>query len=233
VIPHTCKLLPPRLTILHAENAAGQQIAQELGLSWSPQPPAYQIAEWAGALTEWLEKIIWYPDPGPRASAEYSPARFRFLSNESFPAPWRLRQFVDRFTQQRWHCLYRPQNAVHPEQHAYVRDRSWAMWRIQMLIAPDDDVTNIAYDTSTHRLITPCELSFPYLFGRALATCSGLAPRSIYNCSAYCAREAGVLAEDAVPYSGKCYGYELVPDSIANTIASKLSARLIKLPLTQ
>lgn len=119
-----CKILPPRLTFLHPEHMAGQQLAGELGIHWSSQAPAHQIASWAGTLHEWLETITWYPDPGPRASAEYSPVEFRFLQSEPFPAPWRLRQFLDPFTQQRWHCLYRPANAVHPEQHAYVRDCS-------------------------------------------------------------------------------------------------------------
>lgn len=101
-----------------------------------------------------------------------------------------------------------------------------------MLIAPDDDVTNIAYDAVSHRLIVPCELRFPYLLGRALATCSGLAPTVIYNCRAYCDHTVGVLVEDSAPYPGKCCAYQLVPLKIAEIVTSKLSARPIPLSLT-
>jgi hypothetical protein len=239
VTPSKLKLVPPRITLLHSELIAGEVLASEMGLQWTAKPPAGQLADWTGNLEEWLKQITWFPDPGPNPFAEYSPEEFRLVQGHQFAAPWHLRRFRDLFTMQQWHCLYQPEGCryvdghweEHGEQHAYVRDFTWAMWRVHMAIAEDDGLTGLAYDPRTSRLIVPYQLNFPYLLGRALAACSGLPPETLFNCAPYMDHAAGVLLPDAAPYPGQCIAYQLVPRPIAQMIASKVNARLVDVSL--
>ena len=100
-----------------------------------------------------------------------------------------------------------------------------------MVLPEDDDVTNLAYDVTSSRLIVPYQLRFPYLLGRALSACSGLPPETLYGCTPYMNHSLGVLLPDALPYPGQCFAYPLVPRSIAELVARKVSARLIDVSL--
>jgi hypothetical protein len=233
VAPRTHKMLPPRITLLHRKREAGEELAREMDLRWIAEPPANQLALWSGDLQEWLQSITWFPDPGPNPFAEYSPVEFRFIPQQQFAAPWHLRRFIDPFTLQQWHCLYRPSNWEHDEQHAYVRDSTWAMWRVHVAIAQDDGMTSLAYDALSGRLIVPCQLNFPYLLSRALAACSGLPPQKLFRVPPYMNHDAGVLLPDAAPYGGQCFAYQLVPHPIAEIIAGKVNARLVDVSINE
>ena len=99
------------------------------------------------------------------------------------------------------------------------------------MVLPEDNVTNLAYDVQKARLIVPCQLSFPYLLGRALAVCSGLPPEVLFRFAPYMNRADGVLLPDSKPYAGQCSAYQLVPRDIAQEIARKLNARLVNVVL--
>ena len=218
------KVVPPRITLLHHQIKMGRELAEVMSIKWTEIPPAKQLAVWAGGLDAWMGQVSWFPDAGPKPDAEYSPFQFRFVPRVN--APWHLRRIVDPITGQRWHCLY---NTI-KGQYAYIRDFSWAMWRVHMML-PDDDVTNLAYDATGSRLIVPGQLRFPYLLGRALSACSGLPPEIVYQCQPYMSHDAGVLLPEAEPFAGQCLAYPLVPRSIGEMIAAKVSARLVDVTL--
>ena len=227
IVHNGCKLVPPRITLLHRELAAFEMLADELHLEFGAQPACLHLAKWSSSLQEWLEHLRWHSQEGTREIAEYVPTSFRLTAEATHKAPYRLMCVEDPYTRShRWHKLLH-NDAIHDGglRHAFVRDSAWGMWKTQNSIA-DEDFTVLAYDEFHMMLVVPIQLFFPYLLGRALSLCSGRVPDLIYNHPAYADQTLEVLPAESPSYTGACWCYSDVPRRVAEIVASKVSAEL-------
>jgi hypothetical protein len=231
------KLVPPRITFLHADLDAFGLISDELKLTWTTTPPALQFATWSGSLATWLESLhkkgAFFEGFGPSPMREYWPERFAIVDGSGHHhAPYRLCCMEDTQTQRHWwHTLVH-----HNSQHTFVRDPSLAKWEVQRAATDSDwrvpfgfsyenEQTFVPYHSGTASLVIPRGLGLPYLLSRAASLCSGLPPQLVSQCLAFSSAQYGFLPnEDADSYFGQCWVYPCVPPEIAKTLLCKLSA---------
>jgi hypothetical protein len=165
--------------------------------------------------------VRWHAEAGPNADSTYNPWAFRFIEDERWPfkCKEKLRRFIDPVTEQ--HCSFKLiENDGDSRRHAFVTQKEWGCWSsyrsaIDAVVIPNFPIP-IAFEPRSQAVIVPLALDFPILLSRALALCSGLAPRILTatDYPAYANPSNGLVAGGA-GYLGNCIAYKYVPSVIA------------------
>lgn len=208
VLPQTdvLPLLPRRVTVQAESVDVLATVARTLGVRFEANPPAWVIAQFTGSLENYLETCTW---SGRREMnwerTDFDPSRLQFRSGNGANSCRRLSRYRHPARGTTEFVLW------HDGSGAQV-DPDWGRYAILQAL----NFSVLTYDAERFVLAVPSGAPLPRLLSRALALCSGFAPRFV--------------AADRVPgYTREHWGFELyrsVPPQVAEAVASCLGQHI-------
>lgn len=240
------RLLPP-LVKLTGDYDKLRQISENLAIDWVETPPAIGYSILSASVNDWFN-MIW---GGPLESNSVKNG----VQNWYSPTTYTVQETSNPFTDSSNSILH-PQvcfytkpapfiknsrvkyfqmtKAGSEDYFAYIYDRSWARWQchsdIRVIGEEERRVFNIPYDKSSGTLWLPEVLKLPKILARAAVACTGKIPDIVDNFDLYAKRPFG---HNFCAYSKKCARFQGVPEAIAQMIAEKINAQLVKIDTTK
>lgn len=206
--PRAAALTPSRIALRTETEETLQAVADALSIPYLRVPPARTLLAFAGDLDAYLGQLD-APKQGMLTTwkrKDFDPRHLRFRWGKNERDDFRLSQCLDPNRGNRWvHFLFEGGCRV-------AVDRNWG--RYEALRRASIDVLH--YDDRRFVLAVPGSAPLPRLLARALALCSGFAPRF------------APLTALAVtgPETWGYHLYERVPADLAAAVAAKVRQRL-------
>lgn len=193
---------PARIEIQAASDAALQKVAERLGVTYQPYPPAWSLGSMAGSLEDFMARLQWSCRPDLNWDrVDFDPAQLCFSGRRQHGAPLVLSRYQDPLRGQPVFWAWRG------DECAPVDDPSLGRYAV---LAASGRLA-ISYDPVACTLAVPATVPLPRLLARAACLCSGLA------CS---------IEEQPPPAAGvtspRFQLYSSIPPDVHQAIAIKL-----------
>jgi hypothetical protein len=195
-------LLPQRVVLRAPDDSSLSDFAESLGITFAATPPAHALAYMCATLDQIAASLEWKTAPELHwSSADFDPERNRFAPPQDGRLPFRLTRYLDPIRNIFRYYMWNSDECA-------TIDPDWGRY-----LALHKSGFNVLYfDSTKHLFAMPKSLPLPRLLARAVVLCSGASPRTLMKSSG---RESTDFAI-----------YELVPSSIAESVAAKLGQYL-------
>ena len=171
-------------------------------IAYAGVPPAWLLANAAGSVQGYLDRLSWSHGPEPEIPVlEILPKTGRYAQPAPAPGRLRLLKYMPR--------KFRSYHELRCDDRFARVERDWAAWAC----ARDARCRHIVHDRTARALAVPAFLGLPRPLARTLALCSGLNPLELPR------------AEEAWKVASPANGY-LVFTNIPGNIAALLLAKL-------
>lgn len=193
------------------EPAALEAAATSAGIAYGGVPPAWQLANAAGSVQGYLDRLDWRHGAEPEITAlEIQPQTGRFTQRCPAPGRMRLLRYKPR--------VFRAYHELRCDDRFAKVERDWAAWAC----ARDARCRHIVHDSSARALAVPGFLGLPRPLGRCLALCSGQTPLVLPRA------EEGWKTDSP---SGGYLVFTNIPGNIAALVLAKLGQDVLYSPI--
>lgn len=202
--------IPQTITVQGRSPSTLASFAEELGIEFLQEPPAWQIAHFSGGIEGYMDSLHWLPASCPDwNSCGFDPERLQFAGFFDDRDELRMTRHKDRG---RWHF------ALWKDEMRASASRDWG----QFAVAASRQAHMLAYDARQCVFAVPSASPLPQPLARAVALCSGKPALS------QLASPAGLDIAGDVRYFNF---YQGVPPAIAHLVASQLEQEPVSLSL--
>lgn len=163
--PGPLGLLPDTILVESESEDAMQGFCADLQISCAAVPPAWNLVNWCGTLSEYGATLDYrIPETLNWARYDFDANSYGFLrkTSDSFP---RYSRYINPTTGLPLHVLFRDRLGAEV-------DLNWGRYFIMQL----KDITVAAYDERRFRLCIPVKMPLPGVVARTVCLCSGKPP---------------------------------------------------------
>ena len=199
--------IPSSIFVESASEARIRELATGIGVRFPPEPPAWQFAQFAGSVKQYLGSLNWVPtNPPDWSQAGYDPIRLRFvgLCENGFRLRLSRHEVHGRWTYALWRNGCRATANLDWARHAIASQLSQQL---------------VAYDPAAQVFGVPSATPIPKPLSRALGLCSGYPPTRTSSPG---------LAVDIGTERRVFDFFRGVPMAIAELVAAKLGQEFIQ-----